>query len=128
MISIYWPQTLGETLGFAAASITLAIGLVAFLFPRTMLKLVKLAPVVPQAVAEGRAGFGGMLIALGASTIIFAQPFVTLTLGAAWAMAAIGRMLSMIVDRSASAANGTAFLFEAAMAAAALAGVLGWVG
>ncbi|MCU0831992.1 MAG: DUF4345 family protein [Rhizobiaceae bacterium] len=127
MISIYWPQTLGEQLGFTVAAITALIGLAAFLAPRTMLKLVRLQPVAPDAVAEGRAGFGGMLLALGLGAILLAQPLVTLVLGGAWAMAAAGRALSFVADRSLSGPNIAAFTFEALMAAGALAGVLGWV-
>jgi predicted membrane channel-forming protein YqfA (hemolysin III family) len=127
MMSIYWPQTLGETLGFTVAAITLLIGLAGLLFPRTMLRLVKLVPVVPEAVAEGRAGFGGMLLALGACAILFAQPFVTLVMGAMWLAAAAGRLISIVFDSAASRFNAAALAFETAMGLAALAGVLGWV-
>jgi hypothetical protein len=128
MISIYWPQTLGEQAGFIVAALTALIGLAAFLAPRLMLRLVRLQPVAPDAVAEGRAGFGGMLLALGLGAILLAQPLVTLVLGAAWGMAAAGRLVSMIVDRALSRPNVAALAFESAMAAGALAGVLGWVG
>jgi Domain of unknown function (DUF4345) len=127
MLTIYWPQTLGEQMGFIVAALTALIGLAAFLMPRLMLRLVRLQPVEPDAVAEGRAGFGGMLLALGLGAILLAQPLVTLVLGGAWAMAAAGRAVSFVVDRSLSKPNAAAFLFETLMAAGALAGVLGWV-
>jgi hypothetical protein len=127
MITIYWPQTPGEMLAFGVAAITALLGIAAFLAPRFAFRLTGLTPARADAVAEGRATLAAPYIALGVGAILFAQPFVTLVLGAAWALAAAGRALSMVADRAASAFNAGAFAFEALMAAGALAAVLGWV-
>lgn len=127
MIEIYWPQTLGETLSFGVAAFTALLGLLAFLAPRLAFKIVRLEAKVPDAIAEGRASFGGVFLALGLGTIILAQPLVTLVLGGVWVMTALGRLVSMIFDRAISFYNVLAMLFELLLGAAALAGPLGYI-
>jgi dipeptide/tripeptide permease len=129
MISFYWPQTTGEWLGFTVAAITAALGLMAFLMPRVAFLLTRLQPkpTSPDAIAEARATLAGPFIALGLGAILLAQPLITLILGASWAVTAAGRLLSIIADRAVSRFNIAGFVFEAAMALAALAGVLGWI-
>jgi Domain of unknown function (DUF4345) len=129
MMSIYWPQTPGEMLGFGVAVFTLALGLAALLIPRIAFALTRLQPRPdrPDAIAEGRATLAGPFIALGLGAILLAQPLIALVLGAAWAATAAGRLLSILFDRSGSLFNSAALAFEIAMAAAALAGPLGWI-
>ena len=127
MISIYWPQTLGEGLGFAVAAFTALLGLIAFVAPRIGFAIARLEAKVPDAIAEGRASFGGVFLALGLGTILLAQPLVTMVLGGVWAMTALGRIVSMVFDRAVSPYNIAATVLEAALAAAALAGPLGYV-
>ena len=127
MISIYWPQTLGEMLGFGVAVFTASLGLLAFVAPRVAFMIARIEAKVPDAIAEGRASFGGVFLALGLGTILLAQPLVTLVLGGVWVMMALGRVVSMIFDRAVSPYNGAATVFELALGAAALAGPLGYV-
>jgi hypothetical protein len=127
MISLYWPQTLGEMLGFGVAAFTALLGLLAFVAPRLAFNIARIEAKVPDAIAEGRASFGGVFLALGLGTIILAQPLVTLVLGGVWAMMALGRIVSMVFDRTVSPYNSAATVFEAALGAAALAGPLGYI-
>jgi Domain of unknown function (DUF4345) len=127
MIEIYWPQTLGEGLSFGVALFTALLGLLAFLAPRIGFKIARIEAKVPDAIAEGRASFGGVFLALGLGTILLAQPLVTLVLGGVWAMTALGRIVSMIFDRAISAYNISATVLEVVLACAALAGPLGYV-
>jgi Domain of unknown function (DUF4345) len=127
MISLYWPQTLGEMLGFGVAAFTALLGLLAFVAPRLAFNIARIEAKVPDAIAEGRASFGGVFLALGLGTIILAQPLVTLVLGGVWAMMALGRIVSMVFDRAVSPYNSVATVFEAALGAAALAGPLGYI-
>jgi hypothetical protein len=127
MISIYWPQTLGEGLGFGVAVFTALLGLLAFVAPRVAFMIARIEAKVPDAIAEGRASFGGVFLALGLGTVLLAQPLVTLVLGGVWAMTALGRMVSMIFDRALSPYNIGATVFELLLAAAALAGPLGYI-
>jgi hypothetical protein len=127
MISIYWPQTLGEMLGFGVAGFTALLGLLAFIAPRLAFNIARIEARVPDAIAEGRASFGGVFLALGIGTLLLGQPLVTLVLGGVWAMMAIGRVVSMIFDRAFSPYNVAATVLEAALGAAALAGPLGYI-
>ena len=127
MISIYWPQTLGETMGFGVAIITTLLGLLAFMAPRIAFQIARIEARVPDAIAEGRASFGGVFLSLGLGTILLAQPLVTLVLGGAWVMMALGRIVSMIFDRAVSPYNIAGTVFELALGAAALAAPLGYV-
>jgi Domain of unknown function (DUF4345) len=127
MISLYWPQTLGEMLGFGVAAFTALLGLLAFVAPHLAFNIARIEAKVPDAIAEGRASFGGVFLALGLGTIILAQPLVTLVLGGVWAMMALGRIVSMVFDRAVSPYNSVATVFEAALGAAALAGPLGYI-
>jgi Domain of unknown function (DUF4345) len=127
MISIYWPQTLGEGLGFGVAVFTALVGLLAFVAPRIGFAISRLEAKVPDAIAEGRASFGGVFLALGLGTLLLAQPLVTMVLGGVWAMTAVGRVVSMIFDRAVSPYNIAATVLEAVLAAAALAGPLGYI-
>ncbi|MGL4404162.1 MAG: DUF4345 family protein [Notoacmeibacter sp.] len=127
MIEIYWPQTLGESLSFGVAAFTALLGLLAFLAPRMAFNIARIEAKVPDAIAEGRASFGGVFLALGLGTILLAQPLVTLVLGGVWAMTAFGRMVSMVFDRAFSTYNVAATLLELLLAAAALAGPLGYI-
>ena len=127
MVEIYWPQTLGEGLSFGVAAFTALLGFMAFVAPRVAFQIARIEARVPDAIAEGRASFGGVFLALGLGTIIFAQPFVTLVLGGVWAMTALGRIVSMIFDRAVSTYNIGATVLELLLAAAALAGPLGYI-
>jgi Domain of unknown function (DUF4345) len=127
MIEIYWPQTLGESLSFGVALFTALLGLLAFVAPKLAFTIARIEAKVPDAIAEGRASFGGVFLALGLGTILLAQPLVTLVLGGVWAMTALGRVVSMIFDRAVSPYNITATIFELMLAAAVLAGPLGYV-
>lgn len=128
-MSYYWPMSMGEHLGFAVAAVTLMLGLAALLSPHAGLAMTRLQPRpdAPDAIAEVRSSLAGPMIGIGGAAIVLAQPLLMLALGASWGAAALGRLLSMVVDRSASRFNAATFLFEAAMAAAALAGPLGYV-
>lgn len=127
MITIYWPQTLGESLGFGVAVLTALFGLLAFVAPRMAFQMARLEAKVPDAIAEGRASFGGVFLALGLSGIALAQPSVYMTLGFVWGLTALGRIVSVIFDRSFSTYNLAATLFELGLAAAALAWPLGYI-
>jgi dipeptide/tripeptide permease len=127
MITIYWPQTLGESLGFGVAVLTALLGLLAFVAPRMAFQIARLEAKVPDAIAEGRASFGGVFLALGLGTILLSQPLVTLVLGGVWAMIALGRLVSMVFDGSVSRYNIAGMLFELVLAAAALAGPLNYI-
>jgi hypothetical protein len=127
MISIYWPQTLGEGLGFAVAVFTALLGLFAFISPivRFVFRLLKAS--APDMIIKASASVGGVFLALGLGTILFAQPFVTIVLGGVWAIMALGHIVSMVFDRAIFPYNIAATVLQLLLAAAALAGPLGYI-
>jgi hypothetical protein len=129
MLTFYWPVSPGEWLGFVAAALSLGLGLLALVSPRAAFWMTRLQPKPnsSDAVAEARATLAGPFIALGGGFILLAQPLIALVLGAAWALTAFGRLVSMVADRSFSRFNLLAMLFEALVATAALAAPLGYV-
>jgi len=123
MIEFYPPATPGEWLALLSALVTLLAGLAAFFLPRTTMRLLYLRTEEdrPDAIAESRAGLAGFRIGIGLTAILFAQPFLYLALGAAWAATALGRLVSILFDRAASRRNLVLLAFEAVLAVAAVA-------
>ncbi len=94
------PYSQGEWLAWGGALLTVLFGLVAMVAPRLSLRALMLQPARenPGAFAGQRSLFGGFYAGVGLSAILFAQPLIYLTLGVAWALAAFGRVLSMLSD------------------------------
>ncbi len=70
---------------------------------------------------------GGMHAGLGLAAILLAQPMVYLAVGAAFALAAFARILSMMSDNGATLYNWVALLVQAALAVLPLAYVFGMI-
>ncbi len=129
MIEFYWPATTGEWLAFAVALITVGFGLLLFIMPRLSLRILRLQtmPDHPDAVAEGRGTMAGFYLASGLCCLVLAQPFLYLLLGLGWAFTALGRLLSILVDRAGSRFNGISLLIETVLAVLPLAYVFGFI-
>lgn len=129
-MSFSLPTYTADWLPFAAATLTLLLGLFALFAPHAAVRLLRLdtAPAHPEAVAEIRGLLAGFLIGPGLATLLFYdQPFVQMVLGAAWAFAAFGRLVSILVDAGFTLANLILLLFSLALAAMCLAPVFGLV-
>lgn len=115
---------------YSVALLTLILGLVALLTPRTALDIMRLESRVraPFGVGEPRGSLGGMYTALGATVLMTPQPlsFVALMLGAAWLFTGIGRAVSMLLDRGITLYNLLGTLFEIGAGIAVLGLILGW--
>ena len=82
----------------------------------------------PEAVAEMRGPVGGLNFGLGLAVLVLhPQPLLYLALGSALLFMALGRLLSIIVDRGNTAHNWTSLAFETVMAVLPLAYALGFV-
>ena len=129
MISIIPPQSPGEWLAWASALVTFGFGLLCFLMPRLSLSIMRLRTQdgVPEAVAESRATMAGFYLGVSVVAILFNQPFVWMALGAGWLFTALGRLVSMILDRGLTTFNAISIAIEAALAAAPLVYALGIV-
>lgn len=124
-----WPFSRGEWLAWSSAAITVLIGLALFLAPRTGLRLLGLraAPERPAAVAEARATMAGFHLGLGLACILLAQPLLYLALGASWAFAAFGRLISILSDAGSTLYNWTQLVVALVLAGLPLAFALGLV-
>lgn len=99
-MDFYFPTELGEQLAFCAAGVTALIGLFMMFAPGYAYRLFGLQ------VKEGRGGayaesrsVGGFYVGLGLAAILLAQPMIYMAMGAAFGLAAFGRILSLMSDR-----------------------------
>ncbi len=129
MLEFYTPQSPGEWMSFLSAAITILFGLYALVFARSTLSTLRLQPKPesPEALSESRGTLAGFYLGVGITTILFAQPFLMMALGAGWAFTAFGRLVSMVVDRGFTAFNAVSLLLEIALAAGPLLYVFGYV-
>lgn len=113
------PQDWLHIVIYGVALMTLILGLVALLTPRTALEIMRLESRVrtPFGRGETRGSLGGMYTALGATVLMTPQPlsFVALMLGATWLFTGAGRAVSMVLDRGMTLYNLLGTLFEIAL-------------
>lgn len=128
-MEFYIPTETGEFLAFSAAAAAALLGLVMLFAPRLTFRAagIGLAEGRRGGLAEARSTMGGMHVGLGLGAILLAQPMVYLAVGAAFALAAFGRALSMMSDNGATLFNGFALLVQAALAILPLAYVFGLI-
>ena len=91
------PTEFGEQLAFGGACLSALFGLLLMIVPGIARPLTGLARDSQSSVRSS----GGMMLGLGLSAILLAQPLIYLALAAAFAMAAVGRFLSILLDRGA---------------------------
>ncbi|MGR6429525.1 AGROH133_08824 family phage infection protein [Rhizobium sp. PAMB 3174] len=99
-MEFYFPEQFGEQLAFAAATVTALLGLLVLLAPGLGLRLLSLQPTAAAGLAEARSTIGGFYLGFGVAAIMLAQDWIYLALGAAFAAALFGRILSLLVDRA----------------------------
>jgi len=117
-----WPYSQGEWLAWSAAVATVLVGLLALFAPGTTLKLLRLEPRADRSggVAAARADLAGFPIGLGLACILLAQPMLYIALGLAWAVAAFGRLVSMMSDGGNGPYNIVMLAIELVLAAPAV--------
>ena len=125
MIQLYWPGSPGEWLGFGSASVTVLLGLALLVLPRLTLRL--LGAGSPGQPSAARAA-GGFIAGLGLACLAMAQPFLYFGIGAAWILAAFGRLLAAVFDGARGPRDWLFLILAAALGAMPLAFVLGYVG
>jgi hypothetical protein len=109
-------------LNLAGAIGTVGMGLLGLLAPHKAAGFVGLKPLTPAGTSEFRATYGGLWIALGLVPILSGDPLAYLMAGLCWALTAVGRLVSIVVDKAADARNWGATLFEGAFAALLIVG------
>jgi hypothetical protein len=87
------------SLAMVGAVLTVAFGLFGALAPRRAAAFVSIVPQGGLGLAEVRATYGGLFLALGAACLYTQSPQAYLTAGAAWLGAALLRTLSLLLER-----------------------------
>ena len=128
-MEFYIPTETGEFLAFCAAAVAALIGVVMLFAPRLTFRAagIGIAEGRRGGLAEARSTMGGMHAGLGLAAILLAQPMVYLAVGAAFALAAFGRILSMMSDNGGTLYNWVALLVQGALAILPLAYVFGMI-
>ena len=106
-MEFYLPTETGELLAFCAAAFTAFAGLFMMFAPGLTFRALGLGSMEhrPGAIAEGRSSLGGFYAGLGIAAILLAQPWIYMALGIGFALAAFGRILSLMSDRGKNLAN-----------------------
>ncbi|MFZ9292396.1 MAG: DUF4345 family protein [Ilumatobacteraceae bacterium] len=105
-----------KLLGYAGAVVSVAAGVVGFLFPRRVSRVVGLQIPGPLGVSEFRATYGGLFIGGGIAVLLLDSAEATRVLGCGWAGAFVARAISIMIDRSRSKENVAGLAIEAAVA------------
>lgn len=98
------------------ALITFGLGLMAIIRPSAAAAFTSLQPVGDLGTSEIRATYGGFFLALGALALLSQHDWAFIAAGTGWAGAALGRIVSVFVDKSRSPKNIGGIVFEAAIA------------
>lgn len=89
-----------EILNIIAALLTIGFGLFGFLAPRYTASALDLEPTTStMGLSEMRASVGGLFVVLGAAAIWLSAPMLYAAIGFAFVGAALGRVLSLILDK-----------------------------
>ncbi|WP_046120683.1 hypothetical protein [Ensifer aridi] len=128
-MEFYIPTETGEFLAFCAAAMAALIGLVMLFAPRLTFRAAGIGVAEGRrgGLAEARSTMGGMHLGLGLAALMLAQTWVYLAVGAAFALAAFGRMLSMMSDNGVTLFNWAALAVQLALAILPLAYVFGLI-
>ncbi|MDQ0456611.1 AGROH133_08824 family phage infection protein [Rhizobium paknamense] len=125
-MEFYFPTEFGEQMAFTGAALTAFIGLVVMFAPGLILRFLGLVPLEGRNEGFGALrGGGGVLLGLGLSALLLAQPMVYLALGAALGLGCFGRILSILSDHGASWRNVLLLVVFLLLAALPLAYVFG---
>lgn len=101
-----------EWLNFLGAAVTAIMGGIGLLTPSAAAALVGLEARTPPGRSEFRATYGGLFLCLGVAPLITGAPLLFAAAGLAWLGAALGRVLSIVADRTSTAKNWAAAGFE----------------
>ena len=127
-MEFYIPTDTGELLAFCAALAACLLGLVGLFAPRLSLRLngLQLRDGSNEGYAAARS-LGGFHAGLALCAVMVAQDWAYLAVGSAFALAAFGRVLSMMSDASFSLRNLALLAVQLVLCALPLAYVFGFV-
>jgi hypothetical protein len=110
-------MTVLEILKIAAAVLTVATGLLAFVRPMSVLGFTGLGAPGPRGVTEIRAVLGGAFIGLGAAPLLLRTPATFRMLGIVYLVIGATRIVGLILDKSAERSNVISLVVEVVFAA-----------
>ncbi|NTF43556.1 DUF4345 domain-containing protein [Rhizobium rhizogenes] len=127
-MEFYFPTEFGEQLAFCSAAFTALIGLFMMFAPGYTYRFLRLQvrEGYPDAYAVGRSG-GGFYIGFGLTAIMLQQTWIYTALGASFAVAAFGRILSIMSDRGSVWLNLLLLVVQAILATLPLLYGLGYI-
>jgi hypothetical protein len=125
-MEFYFPTETGEQLAFLSAAAAALIGCFVLFAPGLTLKLLGLAVTGdrPEGLGATRSA-GGLIVGFSGTALLLAQPTVYLAFGAALALAAFARILSIMSDHGGTWRNMLLLVVELVLAALSLAYVFG---
>lgn len=106
-----------EILKIAAAMVTVATGLLAFVRPMSVLGFTGLGAPGPRGVTEIRAVLGGAFIGLGATPLLLRTPETFRMLGIVYLVIGATRIVGLILDKSVERSNVISLVVEIVFAA-----------
>ncbi|KQW28062.1 hypothetical protein ASE36_16565 [Rhizobium sp. Root274] len=125
-MEFYFPTETGEQLAFLAATAAALIGCFVLFAPGLTLKLLGLTTAGdrPEGLGATRSA-GGLIVGFSGTALLLAQPTVYLAFGAALALAAFARILSIMSDHGGTWRNMLFLVVEIVLAVLTLAYVFG---
>ena len=127
-MEFYIPTETGEFLAFCCAIVTGLAGLVVLFAPGTALRVagLQLRDDTREAYAFARSA-GGFYLGLAVVALMMAQSWIYMAIGGGFAIAAFGRILSLMSDRSFSLKNLLILAAQAVLAALQLGYAFGFI-
>jgi Domain of unknown function (DUF4345) len=98
------------------ATVFVLLGIVGFFFPDLIAQFVGIVAGKDRGKSEIRATYGGVFLGIGASALYFQDTNVFTAVGIGWALAAIARILGILVDKEYHKLNFGGVIFETAVA------------
>jgi Domain of unknown function (DUF4345) len=111
-----------DILNIIGALITISMGCLGLFFPSKASELTGLTATTPAGAAEFRGTLGVTFIFLGLVPLLTLNPYAYLTVGVCWLGAAIGRVISIVVDNGNQPKNWGGVGFESVIATLLLVG------
>jgi hypothetical protein len=127
-MEFYFPTELNEQIAFLGCAVTALLGLFIFLLPGSCLRFsaFQIGEIRPEVYGSVRAA-GARYIVLGVLPILLAQEWFYMATGVVLALGALGRLVSIFVDRGVTPQNIAFFLLEGVLSLAPLAYVFGYI-
>lgn len=126
-MEFYFPTEMPEQIAFVASVVTALLGLFLLALPGTALRLggFQVGKITPEGYGATRSA-GGLYLGLPLCALLFAQEFYYLAVGVTLGFAALGRLLSVFLDRGVVGRNLAFLVLQLLLAAGPLGYSLGY--